>query len=248
VIADRLQEGSDRHHSELPVEDVIMPRDVLDAMADGLFEAPIFSTGERSEFESRVTPVREHVFGRQESDVIEAIMADRSVDEETVTEYVEHVYAWETGEQLTDERGEPVEPDPLKMKLFEVEELGRFHELDYDGNRPTEDVREFRQENVITALNRYAWEHRDEAFSAAEADLTAIPVLTDVLEAHDWDDVRRHYEDLDPHAWDDPPSNTETERVKSTTIERLVDDFGYSVASAELTSRHVMSQVSYQWE
>ncbi|AGB16470.1 putative Ser protein kinase [Halovivax ruber XH-70] len=248
VIADLLQEGSDRHHPELPVEDVVMPRDVLDAMADGLFEAPIFSTGEQSEFESRVTPVREHVFGRQESDVIEAIMADRRVDEETVAEYVEHVYAWETGEQLTDDRNDPVDPDPLKMKLFEVEELGRFHELDYDGNRPTEDVREFRQENVITALNRYAWEHRDEAFSAADADLTAIPVLTDVLEEHDWDDVRRHYEDLDPHAWDDPPSNTETERVKSTTIDRLVDDFGYSVASAELTSRHVMSQVSYQWE
>ncbi|MFC3958761.1 PrkA family serine protein kinase [Halovivax cerinus] len=248
VLADLLQEGSDRHHAELPVEDVVMPRDVLDAMADGLFEAPIFSTGEQSEFESRVAPVREHVFGRQEDDVIEAIMHDRRVDESTVAEYVEHVYAWETGEALTDERGDPVEPDALKMKLFEVEQLGQFRETDYDGNRPTEAVREFRQENVITALNRYAWEHRDEGFSAADVDLTSIPVLTDVLESYDWDDVRRTYPDFDPHAWDDPPGGTETERVKEAAIERLVADFGYSAASAELTSRHVVSQVSYQWE
>ncbi len=248
TLAELLQEDRERHHAELPVEDVIMPRDVLNEMADGMVDAPVFSPGERSEFENRVVPVKNHVFDRQEADVIEAIMHEKRVDEETVGEYVEHVYAWETGEPLYNARGEEVEPDPLKMKLFEVEHLGRFTEKAYQGDLPHESVRKFRREKVITALNRYAWEQRDEDFAVEDVELTAIPVIKSVLESHDWDDVRRTFEDFDPRQWDDPPSGTETEAVKADTIEAMVDLFEYSPASAELTSRHVMGQVSYRWD
>jgi predicted Ser/Thr protein kinase len=248
TLAELLQTDRDRHHSELSVEDVLMPRDVLNALADGLSEAPVFSTGERSEFENRVVPVKNYVFDQQESDVIEAIMHEKRVDEETVAEYVEHVYAWETDEPLYNDRGERVEPDPLKMKLFEVEHLGRFSEAEYEGNLPRESVRNFRREKVITSLNRHAWEHRDEDFSVQDVDLTAIPVIKTVLESHDWDDVERTFEDFDPRQWDDPPNGTETETVKQRTIETMVDRFDYSPASAELTSRHVMGQVCYRWD
>ncbi|MFC4246428.1 PrkA family serine protein kinase [Natribaculum luteum] len=248
TLADLLQTDRDRHHPELPVEDVIMPRDVLNAMADGLGDAPVFSTGERSEFENRVVPVKNRIFDRQEEDVVEAIMHDKRVDEDTVAEYVEHVYAWETDEPLYNDRGERVEPDPLKMKVFEVEHLGRFAEEAYQGNRPRESVRQFRREKVITALNRHAWEQRNEDFSVEDVDLTAIPVIKTVLETHDWDDVRRTFEDFDPRQWDDPPSGTETEAVKEDTIETMSDLFDYTEASAELTSRHVMGQVSYRWD
>ncbi|AGB37276.1 PrkA family serine protein kinase [Natronococcus occultus] len=248
TLAELLQTDRDRHHSELAVEDVVMPRDVLNAMAEGLSEAPVFSTGERSEFENRVVPVKNYVFDQQESDVIEAIMHEKRVDEETVAEYVEHVYAWETDEPLYNDRGERVEPDPLKMKLFEVEHLGRFSEAEYEGNMPRESVRNFRREKVITSLNRHAWEHRDDDFSVQDVDLTAIPVIKSVLESHDWDDVERTFEDFDPRQWDDPPSGTETESVKERTIETMVEQFDYSAASAELTSRHVMGQVSYRWD
>ncbi|AFZ73966.1 PrkA family serine protein kinase [Natronobacterium gregoryi] len=248
TLAELLQIDRDRHHPELPVEDVVMPRDVLNAMAEGLANAPVFSAGERSEFENRVVPVKNYVYDRQEADVVEAIMYDKRVDEETVAEYVEHVYAWETDEPLYNDRGERVEPDPLKMKLFEVEHLGRFSEGDYEGDRPRESVRHFRREKVITSLNRHAWEHRDEDFAVEDVDLAAIPVIKSVLESHDWDDVRRTFEDLDPRQWDDPPSGTETETVKEDTIETMVAAFDYSEASAELTSRHVMGQVSYRWD
>ncbi|WP_254768315.1 PrkA family serine protein kinase [Salinilacihabitans rarus] len=247
-LADLLQADADRHHPELPVEDVVMPRDVLNEMVQGLSEAPVFSTGERTEFENRVVPVKNYVFDRQEADVIEAIMHDKRVDEETVAEYVEHVYAWETDEALYNDRGEEIEPDPLKMKLFEVEHLGRFSNGAYEGNRPRESVRTFRREKVITALNRHAWEQRDADFSVEDVDLTSIPVIKTVLESHDWDDVRRTFEDFDPRQWDDPPSGTETEAVKEATTERMVEEYGYSAASAELTSRHVMGQVSYRWD
>jgi predicted Ser/Thr protein kinase len=248
VIADLLHTERDRHHPEFAVEDVIMPRDLLNAMAEGLSEAPVFSPGERTEFENRVVPVKNHVFERQESDVLDAMMADRKVEESTVSEYVEHVYAWGTDEQLENDRGERIEPDPLKMKIFETEHLGRFGPDSYDGNQPSPAVRQFREKKVITAINRHAWERRGEDFAVEDVELTDIPVIRSVLESHDWDDVARLHEDFDPRQWEDPPSGTETAALKEETIENMRERFDYTAASAELTSRHVMGQVSYRWD
>ena len=248
VLADLLQEESDRRHPELPVERVIMPRDVLNTMAEGLGDAPVFSAGERAEFENRVVAVKNHVFGQQEDDVLEAIMRDKRVDEATVEEYIEHVYAWVEEEQIVNERGEYETPDPLKMKVFETEHLGRFDDEQYEGTEPAPAVAEFRREKVITALNRHAWRHRDDEFRVEDVNVKEIPVIESVLGSHDWDAVKRTFEDLDPRQWDDPPSGTETETVKAETIQNMQELFDYSEASAELTSRHVMSQVSYKWD
>ncbi len=248
IVADLFYEPSDRRHPELNVEDVIMPRDALDAMVDGLDDAPVFSPGERTEYDDRLTPVKNHIFGRQETDVIDAIMREKHVGEATVEEYLEHVYAWVEEETIQNERGEAVHPDPLKMKVFEIEHLGRFDEDGYDGTTPGESVEVFRTEKIITALNRHAWQNRDETFRVSDVDPREIPVIQSVLESNDWDDVRRTYGDLDPAQWADPPTGTETESVKGRTIENLQELFGYSAASAELTSRHVMNQVSYRWD
>ncbi len=248
ILADLLHEENDRHHPDLPVEDVIMPRDVLNRMAEGMDEAPVFSASEQTEYENRLVPVKNHVFGQQEDDVIDAIMRDKRVDEETVEEYIEHVYAWVEGEQIENERGELEEPDPLKMKVFEIEHLGRFSEADYDAADPTEGVREFRADKVITALNRHAWRNRDDDFRVTDVDPREIPVIETVLGSHDWEDVRRAYEDLHPNQWDDPPSGTETASIKADAIQNMQEMVGYSKASAELTSRHVMGQVSYRWD
>jgi len=248
VIADLLHEETDRHHADLPVEDVIMPRDVLDAMAADLASAPVFSKGEAAEFEERVVPVKSHVFDRQEADVLAALMREKRVDQTTVEEYIEHVYAWATDEQIENARGEYVDPDPLKMKVFEIEHLGRFGESDYHGEDPTKDVEQFRTDKIITALNRFAWHNRDEEFRVSDVNPKEIPVIQTVLGSHDWDDVQRTFEDFDPGQWDNPPANTETARLKKQTIENMVDLFDYSEAAAELTSRHVMGQVSYRWD
>jgi non-specific serine/threonine protein kinase len=246
VIADLLHDDRDRHHPDLPVERVIMPDDVLDAMAEGLSAAPVFSRGEATEYESRLAGVKKEVFARQESDVLAALLAEKGVEEETVAEYVEHVYAWDADQQVETERG-PVDPDPLLMKLFETEHLGRFAPSLYDGNEPSSEVEEFRREKIITAINRYAWENRDDDFAVEDVDLSSIPVIRAVLDTNDWDDVKRLFEDLNPSQWDDPPAKTETARVKERTIEELTKR-GYSEASAELTSRAVMREVSYKWD
>ena len=246
VVADLLHETPDRAHPELAVESVVMPDDVLDEMANGLVEAPVFSRSEAAEYENRVAEIKEAVFDRQEKDVLDAVLAEKTVEEETVAEYVEHVFAWSEAEKIDTGRG-LVDPDPLLMKVFETEHLGRFGDADYRGNEPRSQVVEFRTEEVITALNRYAWQNRDEGFEVDDVDLAEVPVIRSVLDTHSWSDVRRLFEDFDPGQWADPPTNTETERVKDRTIEELCER-GYSPASAELTSRKVLREVSHRWD
>src|SRR5699024_150074 len=160
----------------------------------------------------------------------------------------EHVYAWATDEVVENDRGETVGPDPLVMKVFETDHLGRFDAESYDGNQPSPAVKQFRTEKIITALNRHAWHSRDDEFRASDVTLTEIPVIDTVLGSYEWPDVRRTYEDFDPHQWENPPAGTETATLKEKTIETMIAEFGYSAASAELTSRHVMGQVSYRWD
>jgi len=248
IVAELFHQVQDRHHPDLPVEHVVMPRDVLNAMAEGLSSAPVFSNAEAAEFEERVVPVKNYVFGRQETDVLDAMMRDKRVDEATVEEYIEHVYAWSTDERITNDRGEFVDPDPLKMKIFEIEHLGRFDEDNYAGNDPDDAVESFREDKIITALNRHAWQRRDEEFRVADVSPKEIPVIETVLGDHSWADVKRTYEDFDPRQWSNPPSGTETADLKAKTVANMQELFGYSPASAELTSRHVMSQVSYKWD
>ena len=245
VIAELLGADAERSHPDLPVERVITPIDVLDAMADGLADAPVFSRAEVAEFENRKAPVAERVRERQRADVIDAVLADETVPEATVAEYVEHVYAWDADEPVETERG-PEEPDALVMKVFETETLGRFDEDDYRGTDPAEAVATFRRERVIRALTRYAWRNRGDAFSVDDVELGEIPELKAVVESNDLADVKRRFLDLDPSEWADPPADTETARAKTATIDRLVD-WGYSPASAELTSRAVMRDVRDEW-
>ena len=247
TIADLLHGETDRAHPDLPVEDVLTPEDVLHAMAEDLSAAPVFSRAEIAEYEGRLATVKEHAFELQEADVLDAVLSDKGVAEETVAEYVEHVFAWDAGEQVDTDRG-AVDPDPLLLKVFETEHLGRFDDGDYAGNEPSEAVEAFRRDTVITALNRYAWEHRDDDFAVEDVDLSTVPVIRAVLEAHSWEDVRRIHDDLDPAQWDDPPANTETARVKAATIDHMTTEQGYSEASAELASRHVMREVKGRWD
>ena len=247
TIADLLHEKSDRFDEELPVERVIMPRDVINAMAERLGDAPMFSNTEAAEFEERVASVKNYIFGQQEEDVLDAMMREKRVDEGTVEEYVEHVYAWSEGQKIENERGEREQPDLLRMKVFEIEHLGRFNEDDYKGDKPHEEVRKFRKEKIITALNRHAWRHRDDEFRVGDVNPKEIPVIKSVLGTHDWEDIKRTFEDFDPRQWDNPPEGTETAELKAETIRNMQELFEYTEASAELTSRHVMSQVSYKW-
>jgi predicted Ser/Thr protein kinase len=247
VLADRLHADADRSHPDLPVEHVVTPRDVLDGMVGGLDAAPVFSDAERAEFEDRLVAVKDYVHDQQEQDVLDALLAEEGADPADVERYVDHVHAWATDDTVTNDRGEDEQPDALAMKLFETETLGKFGDGDYHGNEPSEVVREFREDTVMTAVTRHAWEHRDEAFRARDVDLTTVPVLSDVLAGNDWSDVERVHPDFDPDQWADPPEGTATAELKEQAIEFLTEERGYSPASAELASRTVVSGVTHRW-
>ncbi|MFB6282816.1 MAG: PrkA family serine protein kinase [Halobacteria archaeon] len=251
IVADLLYEKSGRSHTEYDVSDVVMPEDILMEMSEALDDEPMFSKSEREEFRQRLDQIFSYLQDKQERDVLDALMRDKRVEDETVAEYVEHVFAWVQDGMVVNERGQEVPPDDLKMKVFEIEDLGRFDESDYDGEEPSSEVEEFRRENIVTAMNVHAWQQRTEDFDLDDVDPREIPVIEQVLSSYSWEDVHRLYEDFDPSQWEDPPANTETERVKEMTIENMMDMYDYTRASAALTSKRVMedrAMEGYTWD
>jgi non-specific serine/threonine protein kinase len=243
ALADAIHGGAERNHPDLAVESVLTPADALNAMADGLAEAPVFSSAERDAFEDRVAEVKAAVLDWQEADVLDAMLAGEGADEASVAAYVEHVYAWVGDGEVETERG-TAEPDPLRMQVFETEHLG-FDEGDYDGTEPGEAVADAR-EHTVSALTRHAWANRTEDFRAADVAAREVPELRAALEANDWDAVERAYPDFDPAAWGDPPANTTTAALKAKTIDNMTEN-GYSPASAELASARVLREVQGRW-
>lgn len=248
IIASLLHEDTDRAHPELDVERVVMPNDFLDALVDGLEDAPVFSDAEVREFTERISSVSTYILEQQEKDVLEAMLSDQYVDESTIEAYIDTVYAWGTDETVTDSQGNEVPPDPIEMKVFEVERLGRFSDEDYNGSEPTDAVAEFREQSIITAANRHAWQSREDGFTASDMNLHELSAIQDVLGSYRWEDVHRLFPDFDASQWTNPPAGTETETLKEITIEALCDQFGYSRESAELVSQRVLNQVSSQWD
>jgi predicted Ser/Thr protein kinase len=224
---------------------VVLPEDVLDAMANGLAGTPVFSEAEAARFEDLLVQVKDYVFEEQAEDVREAILRDEGVSREAVEEYIEHVFAWGTDESFESENEHP---DPVKMKLFEIEALGRFEEADYDGSTPSDAVEAFRNDRIILAVNNILWEERGEEFDVEDVDYRDVPALRTALETNDWTDVESAFEDLDPAQWDSPKENTQTAAVKADTIRNMQELFDYSEASAELVSRRVMTEARHRWD
>jgi len=241
VIAQLLQSDTDRAHEELDVESVLMPEDVLSEMASSLDSEPVFNQDEVVSYDSRLQIAKEYVLEKQSEDVLDAVLAQEKIADETVDEYIRHVFADETDQKVSGEYG-PEEPDKLVMKVFETEHLNKFNDSDYNDLEPRSAVQEFRKTEIIAPINRRTWERRGEGFSLDSIDFWDIPVIHEQLHDYDWDDVKNTFDNFDIEQWDDPPENTETEEIKENTIQHMVSEQGYSEASAELTSRKVMRE------
>jgi len=245
ILSTLASEPAERHHESLPVEDVVLPQDVLDAMAADLTRTPVFAETEAARFESLLVDVKDHIFEEQAEDLRAAILREEGVSREAVEEYIEHVFAWGTDESFDTEAEHP---DPMTMKMFETDQLGRFDDDDYDGTAPSDAVAAFRNHEIIVAVNNILWEERGEEFDIDDVDYRDVPALSTAIETNDWRDVQSTFEDLDPAQWDDPRENTETAAVKADTIRNMQEMFGYSAASAELVSRRVMTEARHRWD
>lgn len=212
-----------------------LPTDVLDLLESNLESTPVFTEQEEKKFSDRVGVVKEYIHEKQETDVINAILEDRNVSEDAVSEYIEAVYEWENGGEADEDY------DPLEMKLFEVDHLG-MTDADYSNTEPSGKVTSFRQDRIVQPLNNYVWNKRGQEFEIDELPLREIPVLESLIGRYDWYDVFNQYEDFDPVSWDNPPENTETEAIKNKCIANMQEHFGYTEASARQTCERVVER------
>lgn len=236
ILSSLLQDEQDRSHELLDVESVIMPDDVISAMNDGLDDAPVFDDSEVLEYGESAHETLIYIRDEQETDVLDAVLSEHKVSDEAITEYLKHVYAWATDEQVETDDG-MVDPDELKMKVFETEKLGIFSESEYTGTDPSGLVESWRQQDLVTPLKRINHERDND-----ERSFWDVPEVREKIHDYDWSDVKRRFENFDPFQWDDPPEGTETEQVKERAIEYMVEN-GYTHTSAELTSRRIMDEV-----
>ncbi|MDY6770778.1 MAG: kinase anchor protein [Candidatus Nanohaloarchaea archaeon] len=251
-LAELLQRENEYSHEELDVENVIMPQHVIEEMNESLKDAPLFSDesqqgpSEVEQYEGLADDVEGYIEWKQEQDVIQAIMADKETDEDTIEKYVRNVQADLADRDTVEIDGRELSVDHAFLKSFETKTLGMFDTDDYKrDNQPSDDVEEFRKQKIDSWISNQALQQGGSEYSVDldELDLREIPVIDSLLGSFTWDDVTRFYENLDPGDWNEPKLDTETEEVKERAIDEMVD-MGYSEASAEVTSRMVMDRVS----
>jgi predicted Ser/Thr protein kinase len=202
--------------------DVVLPEDVLNQMSDN---------SEVEHFAKMAFDVEDYIYKEQRDDVLEAMIGDIEVTEENVREYIDDILAWNDEDED--------EYDLYELREFETRYLGQDID-DYNENAVANPpIVEFRR-NIISPINKYMWEKRDEDFTVDEVPLSEAPSLRPLLEENDWDMVDRVYPDADLSLWESPPSNTQTEELKEKTVKRMVEMQGYSEESAEEVSKKVI--------
>ncbi len=214
-------------------KNVYLPNEVLTEITDKLVDAPIFNYKEVEEFNERVEIVKEYIKQQQEKDIINAILYNRKASEESISKYIDNIYAWSENNEE--------EYDELFLKEFEKKHFGTT-ETDYGGNVPGDEVIELRQNKLIKPLNKYLWKQRNAGYEVDNISLSDAPVISSLIGSYDWEDVFISHENLDPHNWDNPSENTDTEKIKQDCIDILVDKFGYTRKSAEKTSNLVFKE------
>lgn len=174
----------------------------------------------------------------QEQDVLEAILHGKEVTEEEVERYVENVVADLSDRKVDIDDGKP---DDAFMKSFETNTIGKFGDEHYTRDKGRSKVQRFRREEILEEISeQYLIKAKEE--DDPEIDVMEIPVLNSLLGSHSWEDVERFYDNFDPAQWEEPLRDTDTAEVKERAIENMQELFGYSEASAELTSRLVMQR------
>lgn len=211
--------------------DVYLPHEVLDKLANGFVDTPVFNENEISSFENKIDSVKTYAIEQQEKDIINSILFNRKASEKSISEYIDNLYDWDDG----------IEHDALLMKEFEKKHFG-MNNKKYNQNSPNSKVVQFRQDNLIKPLNKYLWKQRNDGFKINEISLQDAPVISSTIGAYDWEDVFLIYENLDPDTWDNPPENTITEEIKNECVDILVDEFGYTRKSAVKTSNYVFEK------
>lgn len=210
--------------------DMVLPEDVINQMANNLDNEPVFNNSEVEHFAKMAFDVEDYIHEKQTSDVLEAMVGDIQVTEKDLREYIDQILEWK-------DDGDDYEP--YELREFETRYLGQDID-DYNKNAVASPVIvEFRR-NIISPINKYMWEKRDDDFTVDDVPLSEAPSLQPLLEENDWDMVERVYPDVDLSSWESPLSDTQTKELKEKTVKRMVEMQGYSEKSAEKVSEKVV--------
>lgn len=232
IIASIMQ----RKMKDRSYPDVILPQDIIIMMEDNFDETPVFSSQETSSYKRKSDELFEYLIGKQEEDLISAIMEKHKPTKDQVEDYVQRVLDWiEENEDIEDE------DERLRTKGFETRYLG-FNDSNYLNNdKPKEKVTKFRKEVNQSISSRLYWQDDN------NLNYKRIPEIQDKIENYTWEDIFDRYDNLDMNEWESPLSETQTEEVKQKAIENLVELHGYSEESAELVS-NIVVDIKFEYQ
>ena len=207
----------------------VMPHDVIKAMKNGFKESPIFSEDEITDFKTEGMEVDHYISQKLQNDVLGAIVGDKSIDKNEIHHYVDSLFSW-------DEDGDDY--DPYQLREFEKNYFDANNSEYDDEAEATKLVTQFRKEKIINPISKYIYDNKDD-YDPEDIPIEECQTLRTLLEDESWQRVQQLYPDLDTSLWSEPPSNSETEEVKSKTIENMIE-MGYTEESAEIASSRVI--------
>lgn len=216
--------------------DVVMPGDVIDNISNGLKDDPLFAESETQSYTQLSSFARGYINDEMMKDVIEAMIDGNTPTEEDIREYVDSLFSWDEGEED--------EYDPYELREFETSYLGINPDA-YDGDaEPKKLVTGFRVEKILNPINKHIWDSKD---SFEDIPLQESDTLEILLENNTWGRVEQLYDNIDIQQWRDPPSGSNTESLKQTTIDNMIE-MGYTRQSAEKATIQVFKNTTPVFE
>ena len=198
-------------------EDVVMYYDIIEEMRELIFTNALFSDDEKEEFNQLASLIYEYTDSEVEHDIKRAIMGDKLVSNKEVKKYVENLFEWDEGNED--------EYDEVFIEEFERRYL-QIPESEYKSETTTI-LKNFRKTQIINPVNTYIW-NNDIDFG--DIDYLSTDLLGPLFYVS-WNQIESEYKNLNLNQWRDPPKNSQTEEVKSHTIENM-KEMGYTDESA----------------
>jgi len=211
----------------------VMPYHVIDEMEKNFSKTPVFSEEEISQFKTDKLDVKFYIKKQLRKDVLGAMIGEKSIKKEEIHSYVDSLFAWEDDD--TDNY------DPYELREFERKYFNSQNSEYTEDMEPTEIVKGFRKQRIINPISKYIYENKD-GYDPENIPIEKCQLIRTLLEDESWQRVNELYPNLDTSLWSDPPSNSETEEVKSKAIDNMIE-MGYTEESAKLASSHIIDDI-----
>lgn len=256
----------DPEYLQIGLDKVITPEDALDALTDEnrMGDAAMFDAEkEVKEYcsDEYREVVEDFIYDRLKEDMLDAVLGDLMPPEDEREKYLTNVLRDNEIELNPDNHPELIDDDDKRnqfLKVFETKYLGFEDDL-YTGTEPDdEELEAFREEDIGFAYTNVSNRKRDSGENVTWQD---IDVLRQRLDELDWDHITnfKEFEGFDEDKWENETNlyfgmdeleetDNDTTKVRTKAHERMIEDFGYSKASAFLSANWTVEQAKDRGE